>query len=134
MFCGIALMIFPYFVGDTWLVYAIGVIGTVALFFLRYDARIDISYARRNMADEPAKIILGDTAITGIEQPGKRRFFRRKIDDRPPLIALREAAVTLLTARWCSQCGQAAIDYRRSFATCACRWLDLSAPNADKPP
>ena len=35
MFCGIALMIYPYFIGETWMVYAIGVIGTVALFFLR---------------------------------------------------------------------------------------------------
>jgi hypothetical protein len=35
MFCGIVLMIYPYFIGDTWMVYAIGVIGTVALFFLR---------------------------------------------------------------------------------------------------
>lgn len=35
MFCGIALMIYPYFIGDAWMVCAIGVIGTVALFFLR---------------------------------------------------------------------------------------------------
>src|SRR6266403_327608 len=33
------------------------------------------------MADEPAKIILGDTAITGIEQPGRRRSFRHVIVD-----------------------------------------------------
>jgi hypothetical protein len=66
------------------------------------------------MADEPAKIILGDTAITGIEQPGRRRFFRRKDRQRPPLIHC-ENCSALLTGRWCSQCGQAAIDYRRSF-------------------
>ena len=66
------------------------------------------------MADEPAKIILGDTAITGIEQPGRRRFFRRKDRQRPPLIHC-ENCGALLTGRWCSQCGQAAIDYRRSF-------------------
>jgi hypothetical protein len=66
------------------------------------------------MADEPAKIILGDTAITGIEQPGRRRFFRRKDRQRPPLIHC-ENCDALLTGRWCSQCGQAAIDYRRSF-------------------
>jgi hypothetical protein len=28
-------MIYPYFIGDAWMVCAIGVIGTVALFFLR---------------------------------------------------------------------------------------------------
>src|SRR6266704_6617449 len=66
------------------------------------------------MADEPAKIILGATAITGIEQPGRRRFFRRKDRQRPPLIHC-ENCGALLTGRWCSQCGQAAIDYRRSF-------------------
>src|SRR5437773_3125292 len=66
------------------------------------------------MADEPAKIILGDTAITGIEQPGRRRFFRPKDRQRPPLIHC-ENCGALLTGRWCSQCGQAAIDYRRSF-------------------
>jgi hypothetical protein len=66
------------------------------------------------MADEPAKIILGDTAITGIEQPGRRRFFRRKDRQRPPLIHC-ENCSALLTGRWCSQCGQTAIDYRRSF-------------------
>src|SRR6476469_5468259 len=66
------------------------------------------------MADEPAKIILGDTAITGIEQPGKRRFLRRKNRQRPPLIHC-ENCGALLTGRWCSPCGQAAIDYRRSF-------------------
>ena len=66
------------------------------------------------MADEPAKIILGDTAITGIEQPGRRRLFRRKDRQRPPLIHC-ENCGALLTGRWCSQCGQAAIDYRRSF-------------------
>src|SRR5213595_2052772 len=66
------------------------------------------------MADEPAKIILGDTAITSIEQPGRRRFFRRKDRQRPPLIHC-ENCGALLTGRWCAQCGQAAIDYRRSF-------------------
>src|SRR6266480_7130548 len=66
------------------------------------------------MADEPAKIILGDTAITSIELPERRRFFRRKDRQRPPLIHC-ENCGALLTGRWCSQCGQAAIDYRRSF-------------------
>src|SRR5437868_11552124 len=66
------------------------------------------------MADEPAKIILGDTAITSIEQPGRRRFFRRKDRQRPPLIHC-ENCGALLTGRWCSQYGHAAIDYRRSF-------------------
>ncbi len=35
MFCGIALMVYPYFVADTLALFAIGGIGTGALFFLR---------------------------------------------------------------------------------------------------
>jgi len=35
MLCGLALMIFPYFVANTAIMYAIGALGTAALFFLR---------------------------------------------------------------------------------------------------
>lgn len=35
MLCGLSLMIFPYFVGDTAIMYAIGATGSIALFFLR---------------------------------------------------------------------------------------------------
>jgi hypothetical protein len=35
MFCGIALMVFPYFIANTAIMYAIGAIGSVALFFQR---------------------------------------------------------------------------------------------------
>jgi len=35
MFCGLGLMIFPYFVANTVIMYAIGIIGSVALLFLR---------------------------------------------------------------------------------------------------
>jgi hypothetical protein len=35
MLCGLALMIFPYFVANTMAMYALGALGTVALFFLR---------------------------------------------------------------------------------------------------
>jgi hypothetical protein len=68
------------------------------------------------MADEPAKILLGDTAISALEQgPGRRkRFFRRRKSERPPLIHC-ENCGTLLTGRFCPQCGQPAVDYRRSF-------------------
>jgi hypothetical protein len=65
------------------------------------------------MADEPAKFILGGTAISAIEQPPRNRgFFRRK--DRPPRSHC-ENCGSELSGHWCSQCGQAAVDYRRSF-------------------
>jgi hypothetical protein len=35
MFCGIGLMVYPYFIADTAVMYAIGLFGTGALFFLR---------------------------------------------------------------------------------------------------
>jgi hypothetical protein len=35
MLCGIVLMIYPYFVADAAIVYAIGAFGTGALYFLR---------------------------------------------------------------------------------------------------
>jgi hypothetical protein len=35
MFCGLAMMIYPYFIADTFAMYAIGTIGSAALFFLR---------------------------------------------------------------------------------------------------
>ncbi len=68
------------------------------------------------MADEPAKIILGDTAITAIERTSGRRSFRRNKDPRK-LSGLTqcENCGAQLHGHWCGQCGQAAVDYRRSF-------------------
>src|SRR3954470_1958069 len=68
------------------------------------------------MSDEPTKILLGDTAISAGGEPGRDRrgIFRRKKQDRPPLIHC-ENCGTLLTGHFCAQCGQPAVDYRRSF-------------------
>src|SRR6201993_1082664 len=66
------------------------------------------------MADEPAKIILGDTAISAFERtPGKRRLGRGK-DTGPPLTHC-ENCDAELQGHWCAHCGQPAIEYRRSF-------------------
>src|SRR5438309_1003805 len=66
------------------------------------------------MADEPAKIILGDTAITSIERP-RRRFFSRRGKTQPPPLPYCENCGAPMAGPFCAQCGQAAIDYRRSF-------------------
>src|SRR5881296_1407627 len=66
------------------------------------------------MADEPAKIILGDTAITAIERTPGRRWFRRS-KDRCRSLTHCENCGAHLTGHYCGQCGQAAVDYRRSF-------------------
>jgi hypothetical protein len=36
MLCGLALMIYPYFIADTAAMYAIGILGTAALLILRH--------------------------------------------------------------------------------------------------
>src|SRR5438067_8307960 len=68
------------------------------------------------MSDEPVKIILGDTAISAIERTPGRRWFRRSKDPRK-LSGLTdcENCGAQLEGHWCGQCGQAAVDYRRSF-------------------
>src|SRR5205809_5609092 len=66
------------------------------------------------MGDEPAKIILGDTAISAIEGTPGRRWFRRRKDQDKPLTNCENCGAQL-QGDWCAQCGQPAIDYRRSF-------------------
>src|SRR6202011_4740037 len=66
------------------------------------------------MSDEPAKFILGDTAISSVEEPGGRRFFRRRKNPPPPLIHCENCGAELC-GKYCAVCGEAAIDYRRSF-------------------
>src|SRR6201993_2507360 len=66
------------------------------------------------MADEPAKIILGDTAIGAFERtPGQRRSRRAK--DTGQSLTHCENCGAELQGHWCAQCGQPAIEYRRSF-------------------
>src|SRR5436190_4947186 len=66
------------------------------------------------MSDEPAKVILGDTAISAFERAaGERRSGRGK-DTGPPLTHCENCGAEL-QGHWCAQCGQPAIEYRRSF-------------------
>ena len=67
------------------------------------------------MADEPAKIILGDTAISAIQRKARRRWFGRGKDRQPLPFTHCENCGAELIGPHCAQCGQAAIDYRRSF-------------------
>jgi hypothetical protein len=68
------------------------------------------------VADEVTKLILGDTAISAIEQapPRRRRFFGQRKKQRPPLTHCENCGAPL-SGLYCAQCGQPAIDYRRSF-------------------
>src|SRR5881398_937736 len=66
------------------------------------------------MSDETTKSILRDAATSSVEEPGRKHFFRSKNQERPPLTHC-ENCGTQLSGKYCSVCGQAAIDYRRSF-------------------
>ena len=68
------------------------------------------------MPDELEKFVLGDTAISAIEQASSTRrglFGRRKT--QRPVITHCENCGAQLEGHWCAKCGQPAIDYRRSF-------------------
>ncbi len=68
------------------------------------------------MADDPAKIILGDTAISLIEQSeGRKGLFRRRKNRQSPPPTHCENCGALLHGHYCAKCGQPAIDYRRSI-------------------
>src|SRR6516164_10380144 len=66
------------------------------------------------MSDEPAKIILGDTAISAFEGTQGRRWIGRGKDSGPPLTHCENCGPEL-QGHWCAKCGQPAIEYRRSF-------------------
>src|SRR6202011_4275823 len=67
------------------------------------------------MADEPTKLILGDTAISAIEQPATKRFVGRRKNRQRLQLTHCENCGAQLSGKYCAQCGQPAIDYRRSF-------------------
>src|SRR5437588_822968 len=67
------------------------------------------------MADEPEQIILGDTAISAVERSARRRWFGRGKDRQALPFTHCQNCGAELTGPHCGQCGQAAIDYRRSF-------------------
>jgi len=68
------------------------------------------------LAQVAESLILGDTAISAIEQapPRPRRFLGRGNTQHPPLTHCENFGMQL-HGHWCTQCGQPAIDYRWSF-------------------
>jgi Protein of unknown function (DUF3667) len=70
------------------------------------------------MTDETSQAIVGDSVVSAMDgQPGgrKRRFWRRKPKRELAPLTHCENCGTELRGHYCSNCGQAAIDYRRSF-------------------
>ena len=70
------------------------------------------------MTDETSQAIVGDSVVSAMDgKPGgrKRRFWRRKPKRELAPLTHCENCGTELRGHYCSNCGQAAIDYRRSF-------------------
>ncbi len=68
------------------------------------------------MSDESTEFILGDAAADALSRPRRRGWFGRRKKQPPPLTRC-ENCETPLSGPYCAQCGQHAIDYRRSLMT-----------------
>ncbi len=82
------------------------------------------------MSDETTPLIFGDAAAAELGNYPGRKWLRRKRKSRPPLTRC-ENCGTALTGPFCTQCGQPAVDYHRSFgsllADAADAFLNLDA-------
>jgi hypothetical protein len=67
------------------------------------------------VSDETTPFILGDAAAAELNRYRQPKWWRKK-KSRPPLTHCENCGAPL-TGPYCSQCGQPAIDYRRSFAS-----------------
>src|SRR5436853_5523829 len=68
-----------------------------------------------DMSDDPSKIILAETAISAMEESPRRRLLRRRKAVAGLPLTKCENCDAPLHGHWCAQCGQAAVEYRRSF-------------------
>lgn len=71
------------------------------------------------MSDETTEAILGDAVAASLEKPERRRrrFFgwKKSVENKPPALTHCEDCGGELHGRYCSNCGQVAVDYHRSF-------------------
>lgn len=70
------------------------------------------------MSDETSQAILGDAVAASLEKPeGWRRGlfgWKRPVEEKPPYTHCEDCGAEL-HGHYCSNCGQVAVDYRRSF-------------------
>ncbi len=66
------------------------------------------------MPDGSPKIVLPDIAPARRDHTPQHRSFRRRKARQPPLTHCENCGAQL-QGHWCAQCGQPAVDYRRSF-------------------
>jgi Protein of unknown function (DUF3667) len=65
--------------------------------------------------DDQAHIVAAEAAVTAVLEPPRRRLFSRRRKVQPPPLPYCENCGAPMAGPFCAQCGQAAIDYRRSF-------------------
>jgi hypothetical protein len=71
------------------------------------------------MSDETTQAIFGDAVAASLEKPGRPRRglfgWKKQPKDEPPPLTHCEDCGAELHGHYCSNCGQVAVDYRRSF-------------------
>jgi hypothetical protein len=65
--------------------------------------------------DDQSDIIAAEAAVTAALEPPRRRFFSRRRKAQPPPLPNCENCGAPMAGPFCAQCGQHAVDYRRSF-------------------
>src|SRR5437660_397041 len=65
--------------------------------------------------DDQSHIVAAEAAVTAVLEPPRRRLFSRRRKVQPPPLPYCENCGAPMVGPFCAQCGQAAIDYRRSF-------------------
>jgi hypothetical protein len=73
----------------------------------------DLSRLRR--MDDQSHIVAAEAAVTAALEPPRRRFFSRRRKAQPPPLPYCENCGAPMAGPFCAQCGQHAVDYRRSF-------------------
>jgi Protein of unknown function (DUF3667) len=66
------------------------------------------------MMDDQSQIIAGEAAVSAVLEPRRRRFFSRRRKSEEPLTHCENCGAPL-NGPFCAQCGQHAVDYRRSI-------------------
>jgi hypothetical protein len=65
--------------------------------------------------DDQSEIVAAEAAVTAALEPPRRGFFSRRRKARPPPLPYCENCGGNMSGPFCAQCGQHAVDYRRSF-------------------
>jgi hypothetical protein len=65
--------------------------------------------------DDQSHIVAAEAAVTAALEPPRRRFFSRRRKAEPPPLPNCENCGAPMAGPFCAQCGQHAVDYRRSF-------------------